>query len=249
MPTRAHARLSVVIPWGEYDAALFDLDGVLTPTAEIHERAWTEMFDEFLADVAPGERPFSQDDYLVHVDGKPRYDGVRSVLRARGIDVPDGDPSDLPGHGSVCALGNRKNELFRTVLRRDGIRPYPGAVAVLDRLESLGTAVAVVSSSRNAPEVLAASGLAARIGTVVDGNVAAARGLAGKPAPDMFLAAAEMLSTPPTRAVVAEDAVSGVAAGRAGGFALVIGVDRGAGPDALRSAGADVVVNDLEETL
>jgi HAD superfamily hydrolase (TIGR01509 family) len=150
---------------------------------------------------------------------------------------------------TVCALGNRKNELFGFVLRRDGIAPYPGSVAVLDRLRDAGTPVAVVSSSRNAPEVLAAAGLADRLPHVVDGNVAARLALAGKPAPDMFLEAARELGVAPDRAVVVEDAVSGVAAGRAGGFALVVGVDRGAGEHALRESGADVVVADLGDTL
>ena len=241
--------VSGIVAWEDYDAALFDLDGVLTPTAAIHERAWAEMFDEFFADVAPTQPRFSAEDYLLHVDGKPRYDGVRSVLSARGIALADGAATDPPGHGTVCALGNRKNELFGTVLRRDGIAPYPGAVAVLDHLDRLGTPTAVVSSSRNAPEVLRAAGLSARLPTVVDGNVAAERHLAGKPAPDMFLEAARMLGIPPERGVVAEDAVAGVAAGRAGRFGLVIGVDRGAGPAALVESGADLVVADLGDTL
>jgi len=238
-----------VISWDSFDAVLFDLDGVLTPTALIHERAWATMFDELFASLSPPQPGFRNDEYLVHVDGKPRYDGVRSVLRARGIVRPKGDPSDAPGLDTVCALGNRKNALFATVLRRDGIAPYPGSIAVLDHLAALGIPAAVVSSSRNAPEVLQVAGLASRLPTVVDGNVAARRHLAGKPAPDVFLAAAAELGVDPSRTAVVEDAVSGVAAARAGGFGLVVGVDRGAGADALRVHGADIVVGDLSETL
>ena len=238
-----------MIAWELFDAVLFDLDGVLTPTAAVHERAWSTMFDELFASLDPAQPPFRSAEYLLHVDGRPRYDGVRAVLAARGISRPDGDPSDPPGMTTVCALGNRKNELFSTVLRRDGMIAYPGSLRVLDHLRDLGTRTAVVSSSRNAPEVLAAAGLADRLPTVVDGNVAVSRGLAGKPAPDMFLAAAAALGVEPARSVVVEDAVSGVAAGRAGNFGLVIGVDRGAGADALTAHGAHVVVDDLARTL
>jgi beta-phosphoglucomutase family hydrolase len=238
-----------VIDWDSFDAVLFDLDGVLTPTASIHERAWATMFDELFAALDPPQPPFRNDEYLTHVDGRPRYDGVRAVLRARRIERPDGDPGDPPGTGTVCALGNRKNELFSTVLRRDGIAAYPGSLHVLHRLGEIGTRSAVVSSSRNAPEVLSAAGLAERFPVVVDGNVAARLGLAGKPAPDMFLEAARRLGATPERTIVVEDAVSGVAAGRAGGFGLVVGVDRGAGAGALTAHGADVVVGDLAETL
>jgi beta-phosphoglucomutase family hydrolase len=238
------------IRWDRYGAVLFDLDGVLTPTAEVHERAWTTMFEEFLAARAdPPQRPFSADDYLQYVDGRPRFAGVRTVLASRGIVLPEGDEDDPPGDTSVCALGNRKNELFGTVLRRDGIAPYPGSLALLDRLEELDVRAAVVSSSRNAPDVLRAAGLTERLPVVVDGNVAGEVGLPGKPAPDMFLEAARRLDVAPVEAVVVEDAVSGVAAGRAGGFGLVVGVDRGAGHDELLAQGADVVVDDLGETL
>jgi beta-phosphoglucomutase family hydrolase len=236
------------IDWGALDAVLFDLDGVLTPTAEIHERAWKEMFDSFLATV-PGEAPFSASDYLLYVDGKPRFDGVRSFVRSRAIDLPEGTHDDAPGFESIGSLGNMKNAMFQTILRRDGITAYPGSLRVLDALTERGSGMAVVSSSRNAPEVLQASGLAARFEVVVDGSVAARLGLSGKPAPDTFLEAAKELGVSAERAVVAEDALSGVAAGRAGGFGLVVGVDRGAGHDALRDAGADVVVDDLAELL
>jgi len=236
------------IDWVALDAVLFDLDGVLTPTAEIHERAWKEMFDSFLATV-PGEAPFSASDYLLYVDGKPRFDGVRSFVQSRAVDLPEGTHDDPPGFESIGALGNMKNAMFQTILRRDGIEAYPGSVRLLDALTERGTGVAVVSSSRNAPEVLEASGLAPRFEVVVDGSVAARLGLSGKPAPDTFLEAAKELGVPAQQAVVAEDAISGVAAGRAGGFGLVLGVDRGAGHAALRDAGADIVVDDLAELL
>lgn len=237
------------IDWAFYDAVLFDLDGVLTPTAELHRQAWTEMFDAFLAEHAPGQRPFGPDDYLGYVDGRPRFDGVRAFLAGRGITLPEGSPGDPPGDGSVGALGNRKDEAFNELLQRRGITAYPGSVALLDVLAALGTKTAVVSSSRNAPVVLAAAGLTSRFAVLVDGAAAEERGLAGKPAPDMFLAAATELAVAPPRAVVVEDALSGVAAGRAGGFGLVVGVDRGAGADGLRAAGADVVVDDLALTI
>jgi len=233
------------IDWQRFAAFLFDLDGVLTPTAEVHERAWTIMFDEFLGD----RPPFTSGDYLAYVDGKPRYDGVRSFLTSRGIELPEGSVHDPPGHGSVCALGNRKNALFTEVLQRDGIAPYPGSTAFLDELERRQIPAAVVSSSRNARDVLEAAGLAERFDVVVDGTVAASEGVPGKPAPDMFLLAAGRLGVDAGDAVVVEDALSGVAAGRAGHFGLVLGVDRGAGAVELRANGADAVVADLADLM
>jgi beta-phosphoglucomutase family hydrolase len=239
------------IDWDAIDAVLFDLDGVLTPTADIHERAWKSMFDSFLEARAKGAtwEPFSGDDYLAHVDGKRRVDGVRSFLASRSIVLPEGTVDDAPGNDTVNALGNAKNAAFQQVLRRDGIEPYPGAVRFLDALARRGTAVGVVSSSRNAAEVLDAAGLDDRFEVVVDGNVAAANNLPGKPAPDTFVLAAEQLGVTPGRTAVVEDAISGVAAGHAGGFALVIGVDRGAGHPALTEHGAEVVVDELDELL
>lgn len=241
------------VDWSRLDAVLFDLDGVLTPTAVIHERAWAEMFDGFLSRraVATGEAfvPFGADDYLAYVDGKPRFDGVRSFVASRGISLPEGSLDDAPGDGTICALGNSKNAAFQHVLRTDGIAAYPGSLRFLDEAVAAGKAVAVVSSSRNAPEVLAAAALAARFTVVIDGAVAAAEGLAGKPAPDTFVAAAGHLGAAVDRSVVIEDALSGVAAGRAGAFGAVVGVDRGAGHDPLLAAGADVVVDDLAELL
>lgn len=234
--------------WDEYDAALFDLDGVLTPTADVHMRAWDEMFNAYLAN-QPDQRPYTDRDYYDHVDGKPRYDGVRTFLTSRGIDLPEGDPGDAPDAETVCGLGNRKNAEFARILETEGVQPYPASVRLLDFLAARRTGVAVVSSSRNAPAVLAAAGLADRFEIVVDGRVAAATGLPGKPAPDTFLHAAEQLGVPRERAVVFEDAISGVQAGRAGAFGLVVGVDRGAGVDDLTKNGADVVVHELDELI
>jgi beta-phosphoglucomutase family hydrolase len=235
-----------VLDWTAYGAVLFDLDGVLTPTAELHQQAWSALFEQFLDEyVGPDHAPYGEADYLAYVDGKPRFDGVRSFLASRDIHLPEGDRDDPPGSGSVSALGNRKNALFQELLRTGGIAPYPGSLRLLDHLGWLRTPVAVVSSSRNAREVLDAAGLTERFAVVADGVVAAERGLPGKPAPDLFLAAAEKLAVAPPAAVVVEDAVSGVAAGRAGGFGLVVGVDRGAGHDVLEANGADLVVDDL----
>jgi beta-phosphoglucomutase family hydrolase len=232
--------MTTAIDWSAYDAVLFDLDGVLTPTADVHEHAWAELFRDY---------GFTSEDYLAYVDGKPRYDGVRSFLASRGVTLPEGSPDDPPGDDTICAMGNRKNVVFNEVIERDGITPYPGSIALLDLLDALGVAQAVVSSSKNARPVLTAAGLGERFDHVVDGVTATDEHLAGKPAPDMFLRAAELLGVAPERTVVVEDAVSGVAAGRAGGFALVLGVDRGGNREALVRNGAHTVVGDLAETL
>ena len=226
--------------WTDYAGVLFDLDGVITPTAEIHEHAWGELF-------APWG--FTQNDYVTYVDGKPRYDGVRSFLAARGVTLPDGTPSDPPGDTTVAAMGNKKNLLFNVILERDGIAPYPGSAATLDLLAARNVPSAIVSSSRNAVPVLAAAGLAERFDVVIDGIVAADAGIAGKPAPDSYLLGATRLGVDPTQTVVVEDATSGVAAGAAGGFAVVIGVDRGAGAETLLENGATFVVQDLADLL
>lgn len=228
------------VAWASFGAVLFDLDGVLTPTAEIHERAWSELF-------APWG--YTADDYLTYIDGRPRYDGVQAFLASRDVALPWGDPTDPPGDTTVCALGNRKNDTFNAVLARDGIAPYPGSVAVLEVLAAAGVPAAVVSSSRNARAVLAAAGLTERLPVVVDGLTAVAEGLPGKPHPAMFQHAAGLLGVADAAAAVVEDAVSGVAAGAAGDFAFVLGVDRGGNSQALRAAGADLIVNDLADTL
>jgi len=227
-----------------YDAVLFDLDGVLTPTAEVHMHAWRAMFEELFAAWAI-EPPYTDDDYFRYLDGKKRYDGVASLLRSRDVEVPWGSPDDDPSADTVCGIGNRKNEVFARVLRAEGIGPYPGSIALVDRLVAAGVPVAVVSSSKNAEEVLAAAGIRDRFAVVMDGVIAERDGLASKPAPDVFVEAARMLGVDPARSAAVEDAVSGVASASAGGFGLVVGVDRGVGAEALREAGAHVVVDDL----
>lgn len=229
-----------------YDAVLFDLDGVLTPTAEVHMHAWQAMFEELFAawDITP---PYTERDYFDHLDGKKRYDGVASLLRSRDVEVPWGSPSDPVTADTVCGIGNRKNAVFERVLRADGISPYPGSLRLLDVLAEAGTPVAVVSSSKNAEEVLAAAGIRDRFAVVMDGVIAERDHLASKPAPDVFVEAARMLEADPARCAAVEDAISGVQSAVAGGFGLVVGVDRGAGAQDLVDAGAHVVVTDLED--
>lgn len=234
--------------WNDFDAALFDLDGVITPTAEVHMRAWQQMFSEYF-DSRGVTEPYVESDYFNFLDGKPRYDGVRSLLASRGITLDQGDPGDAASVETVCGLGNRKNDVFAALLATEGVAAYPGSVKLVEALKERGTKLAIVSSSANAPVVLAAAGMLEDFPVIVDGMVAGARGIAGKPAPDTFLYAAEQLGVPKERAVVFEDALSGVEAGRAGRFGLVVGVNRGAGADALTKAGADRVVDDLEEVL
>jgi beta-phosphoglucomutase family hydrolase len=233
-----------------FDAAgvLFDLDGVITPTAEVHMRAWATMFEQLFAE-RDVRQPYSDADYFQHLDGRPRYEGVAALLHSRGIDLPWGDPADPDEADTVCGIGNRKNRVFSALLESEGIAAYPGSLAVLDRLGVLGIPAAIVSSSKNAVPVLQAAHLADRFPVIVDGVVAHAEGLPGKPRPDIFLAGAERLQVEPANAVVVEDAISGVAAGAAGGFGLVVGVDRGVGQQALRDAGAHVVVGDLADLL
>jgi beta-phosphoglucomutase family hydrolase len=227
-----------------YDAVLFDLDGVLTPTAEVHMHAWRTMFEQLFAqwDITP---PYTDADYFDHLDGKKRYDGVASLLRSRDVEVPWGDPSDDPSEDTVCGVGNRKNTVFSRILRAEGIAPYPGSVALLDVLQAAGTPIAVVSSSKNAVEVLEAAGLRDRFPVVMDGVIAERDHLASKPAPDVFAEAARLLGVDPARSVAVEDALSGVRSAAAAGYAVVVGVDRGVGADDLTAAGATVVVDDL----
>jgi alpha,alpha-trehalase len=233
---------------GDIDAVVLDTDGVITDTASVHAAAWKEMFDAFL--LARGGHdyaPFTDDDYRRYVDGKPRFDGVRGFLESRGIELPDGDPDDPPGHDTVAALGNTKNQQFLGRLDREPPRPYAGTISFLREARSGGIATAAISASRNARAVLEAAGVADLFEVVVDGNDAAELGLAGKPDPAIFLEAASRLGVEPQRTAIVEDALSGVEAGRAGGFALVIGVDRTGHPEDLASHGADLVVRDLAE--
>jgi beta-phosphoglucomutase family hydrolase len=235
-------------------ACLFDLDGVLTQTARIHARAWKEMFDDFLREWSErtGE-PFEEfdrpTDYDEYVDGKPRLDGVHSFLESRGIDLPMGSPSDPPEAETVHALGTRKNELVLELIRRQGVEPYEGSVRFAEAVRDRGMRRAVVSSSTNCRDVLVAAGIQQLFEGVVDGVVAEREGLAGKPAPDTFLAGARMLDVEAGEAAVFEDALAGVQAGRAGRFGWVVGVDRTGQAAALRERGADVVVEDLDELL
>ncbi len=232
-----------------YDAAIFDLDGVVTRTARLHARAWKAMFDEFLA--GGGRRagaPFDIDrDYREYVDGKPRLDGVRSFLASRGIELPLGEPDDPPHLRTIRNLAKRKNALFLEALARDGAEVFASSIALVKALRAAGFRTAVVSSSRNCVPVLESVGATECFDAKIDGVDAAERGLAGKPAPDIFLAAAEALGVAPPRAVVFEDALAGVAAARAGGFGCVIGVDRADQADRLRAHGAHVVVSDLSQ--
>ena len=234
----------------EYDAMLFDLDGVVTRTAAVHAGAWKSLFDEFLRTWAErhGEpfRPFEiATDYTAYVDGRRRYDGVATFLASRAIDLPRGEPSDPPDVETVCGLGNRKDAYFNARLEEDGVEVFDDAVALLRHLRSAEVPTAVVSASENAVPVLERVGLLDLFTVRMTGVEAAARNLAGKPAPDTFLAAAEELGVAPARAVVFEDAIAGVEAGAAGGFGLVVGVDRVGGATRLGEHGADVVVDDL----
>ncbi|MEV4515057.1 beta-phosphoglucomutase family hydrolase [Dactylosporangium sp. NPDC049525] len=231
-------------------ACLFDLDGVLTPTAVIHNKAWTRTFDDFLRG-RDGQRPFDPvEDYNDYVDGKPREAGVRDFLASRGITLPEGTPDDPPDAPTVNGLGNRKNELLLTLIE-EGLEPYPGSVRYLEEATRVGLRRAVVSSSANTLQVVTSTGLDKYLEVRVDGSTIKERGLRGKPAPDTFLAAAQELGVTPEQAAVFEDAISGVAAGKAGGFGFVVGVDRiGNGhAEDLRAAGADVVVTDLDALL
>ncbi len=228
---------------------LFDLDGVLTKTATVHFAAWKRTFDEFLKRYEPGQPEFSQLDYNRYVDGKHRADGVRGFLAGRGIVLAEGSPGDPPDAATVQAIATRKNEMVLRELDEHGVEVYPGSVDYLRAVKAAGLPTAVVTASANGEKVIAAGGFADLIDERVDGLVAARDGLRGKPEPDTFLAGARLLSADPAEAVVFEDAISGVAAGRTGGFGYVVGVDRVGQADALREAGADVVVTDLSELL
>jgi beta-phosphoglucomutase family hydrolase len=235
-------------------ACLFDLDGVLTQTAKLHAQAWKQMFDEFLFDRSKrtGEpfRPFElPGDYAAHVDGKLRSDGARDFLTSRGITLQEGSDDDPPGAPTVHGLASRKNDLVLALIQDQGVEVYTGSVRYVEAARAAGLRRAVVTASKNARAVLAAAGIEQLFEVRIDGIVAEAQSLRGKPAPDTFLAAAEALAAPPARCALFEDAVSGVEAGRAGSFGWIVGIDRGGREAALRRHGADVVVTDLTELL
>jgi len=235
-------------------ACLFDMDGVVTQTATVHAAAWKEMFDEFLREHAESTGtefvPFdSHHEYDAYVDGKPRLDGTRSFLESRGIELPEGKPDDPPGTPTIYGLSNRKNDLVLAKVAAGGVQVYEGTVTYINTVREKGISTAIVSSSANTQLILDSAGLAGLFDVRVDGVIAKERGLRGKPAPDTFLAAAEALKVPASHAVVFEDALAGVEAGRAGHFALVVGVDRVGQAAELAEHGADVVVKDVADLL
>jgi beta-phosphoglucomutase family hydrolase len=232
-------------------ACLFDLDGVLTPTALVHSEAWKEMFDAFLAEYqGPDHPPFDRKtDYERYVDGRPRADGTRTFLASRGITLPEGDPDDPPDRHTVEGLSKRKDAIFQRVLAREGVKPYPGSVRYLEACREAGLRRAVVSSSKHCEKIIKAAGIDHLLEVRVDGVIAGQEGLTGKPAPDTFLYAAKLLGVTAAGSAVFEDALAGVESGRAGRFGCVVGVDRVGQAAALREHGADVVVQDLAELL
>ena len=235
-------------------ACLFDLDGVLTDTASVHTQAWKAMFDDFLRKRADSEGaefvPFDPDkDYRKYVDGKPREDGVRSFLESRGIELPEGDADDPPDADTVHGLGTRKNDAFQETLHKDGVKVFDGSRRYLEAVKEAGLKIAVVSSSANTKEILKVAGIEDFVEQRVDGVTLREEHIEGKPAPDSYLRAAELLDVEPGAAAVFEDAISGVEAGHAGNFGFVVGVDRHDQGDELRKSGADVVVKDLADLL
>lgn len=249
-PAPAAAKATIVA--ARFAAIVLDLDGVVTRTATTHAAAWKRMFDDFLRRRAERTdtpfRPFdADDDYRRYVDGRPRYDGVRTFLEARGIDLPEGTPDDDPDAETVCGLGNRKNGYFQDEIARGGVEVFESTVEKVEILRTLGLKTAIVSSSRNCQAILEAAELTGLFDTRVDGVVSAELGLHGKPAPDIFVEACRRLCVAPRRAIMVEDAIAGVEAGRGGGFGLVIGIARGDDPDVLLSHGADVVVGDMAD--
>jgi beta-phosphoglucomutase family hydrolase len=233
---------------------LFDMDGVLTRTASVHAEAWKQMFDEYLKSrpgpALPENRPFDKDgDYERYVDGRSRADGTRAFLESRGIALPEGHAGDPPGKQTIEGLSNRKNELVLQVLERDGVRVFDDTIRYVRAVRRAGYPCAVVSASANTAQVLDKAGIAGLFDARIDGVVAALRHLPGKPEPDMFLAGAQALGLPAAQAVVFEDALAGVEAGRAGGFAYVVGVDRVGQAAALQEHGADIVVTDVSSLL
>ena len=255
--TETHRRIAETlggINRDRFDAVLFDLDGVLTSTAAIHADAWKRMFDDYLRGRgAKNDGPFRPfeiaTDYKLYVDGRPRYEGVRTFLESRGIRLPQGTPASPPTEESVCGLGNVKDQMVQRAIEEGRVQSFPSSIEFLHEMRRRGLRTAVVTSSRNCTPVLHAAGIDGLFDAQVDGLTIEREHLRGKPAPDSFLKAAEWLGVPPARAIVVEDAIPGVEAGRAGGFGLVIGIDREGHRDALARHGADIVVNDLSEFL
>ncbi len=246
------AKSALTLETNRFDAAIFDLDGVVTKTARVHAASWKKLFDQYLQQHAQQEgetfQPFDiATDYRRYVDGKPRYDGVKSFLQSRGLTLPYGDPSDGPDQKTLCGLGNRKDTFFHQALQEHGVEAYPAAITFIREVRSRGLKTAIVSSSKNCASVLDAAGISALFEAKVDGLDLAQLHLKGKPAPDMFVKAAALLGVPPARAAVFEDAIAGVQAGRKGNFGLVVGVDRGGQASALQKHGADIVVSNLGE--
>jgi beta-phosphoglucomutase family hydrolase len=229
---------------------LFDLDGVLTQTAKVHFKAWKQTFDEFLkARDGDGFKEFTQDDYNEYVDGMPRYDGVRTFLKSRGIELPEGSPDDGPDEQTIDGVGNRKNDLVVKIIHDDGVEPYDGSVAYIKAARAAKIPMAVVSASANCKDVLKAADIIGYFDAIVDGNTTTEQHLKGKPAPDTYLAGAKALGIDPAHAVVFEDATAGVQAGHDGKFGFVVGLDRVDHAGALLDHGASIVTRDLAELL
>ena len=240
------------MPKLNFEAVIFDLDGVITDTAAVHSMSWKQMFDGFLLSHSERENLTFQefthaDDYLPYVDGKPRYKGVADFLASRGIALPYGDPSDQPQKESVCGLGNRKNQLFNEEIAGENVTVFQSTVDFIYRLKEHGMRIGVASSSKNCKAVLEAVGILGLFETRVDGAVSAELGLRGKPEPDIFTVACDILGVSYNRTVIVEDAVSGVQAGKNGGFGLVLGIARDGNEDELRANGADMVISDMSE--
>jgi trehalose 6-phosphate phosphatase len=244
---QAHAQIDL----DKYEAAIFDMDGVVTETARAHNASWKRMFDAYLKDRTRREgetyKPFEDDDYYRYVDGNPRYEGAASFLESRGIDLPYGSPDDAPDKETVCGLGNRKNKYFHKYLKENGADFYESTVEFIGKLKSRNISTAVISSSRNAKAVLSAAGVQDIFQATIDGVYAAEHDLKGKPEPDIFLEAAGKLNVRPEKTMVIEDAVSGVEAGKRGDFGLVIGIDRSGNNPEIRNHSADIVLSDLSE--
>jgi len=237
----------------QFEAAIFDMDGVITNTAAVHSTAWKRMFDEYLRIRAASRHEAFKEfthahDYRAYVDGRPRYKGVETFLKSRGISLPFGSPEDLPGRETVCGLGNRKNVLFNKVIECEGVRLFDSSIALIQEMRRRGVKIGLATSSNNSAAILKKTGTTSLFAAVVDGVASEKRGLKGKPEPDIFTAAASDLGVPSALSIVVEDAVSGVQAGARGGFALVIGVARENNTSELRNHGADLVVTDLADT-